>query len=169
MHEAAWKGEQAWNTWDMALRGLVRQGHPPCSWGLCRAMGWKKLPEHHPPINKSHVFTVETLENTNSLKKIKRPLVSQPWRKSLLTSWCFSRHCSQGSFITWQPLHPWAAGYIWSVSEILISTHHLPLQLNTVVKCRSIYTRKFRMACILGWLMPPKFMFCDIQSIHVLY
>lgn len=35
--------------------------------------GQKKLPEHPPRISKSHMFTVEALENTNSEREANDP------------------------------------------------------------------------------------------------
>lgn len=117
--------------------------------------GRKKLPRYQPPFNKSHMLNVETVVNANSTERVKWPLISQRWRK--ITDIAHRGHLSPAS-----SLSPWAIGYIWSVSKTHNSTHHLPLLLNTAVKCRSIYAGKFRMACILGWLVPPQLILCDI-------
>lgn len=96
VHEAGWKGEQGPACKEPAAQcqrvWSDRATYPAP--GPMPVSVQKKLPERHPPINKSHVFTIETLENTNSTKKIKWPWIPQLCRKSLWTSWSFSRHRS---------------------------------------------------------------------------
>lgn len=118
------------------LKGLAKQGHPTPSLGPAPVNGQKKARAPSSYWPESHI-TAEALENTNSNRGSSDPS-SQPWRKSLLTSWAFQTllwdHGPPAS-----SLSPRAAAYVRSASTTPFSTHHLPLRLKAAVRCRPIY------------------------------